>query len=48
MINNDEEVIINAAIKLAEYERNVMDNHSITNGRQVTIDETPTDTHKNK
>ena len=44
----NDKVLINKAITLEEDKRNVMEKHDITNGRQVTIDETPTDTHKNK
>ena len=42
----NDEVIIDAAMKLAEHERNVMDKHNITKGQQVTIYETPTNTQK--
>ena len=43
---HNDEVLINAAIKLAENERNVMDKHNTTKERQVTINETQTDTKK--
>ena len=42
----DAALIINAAIKLADDERNVMDKHNTTKGQQFTIDETPTNKHK--
>ena len=45
---DNDSVIINAAIKLADDERNVMDKHNMTRGQQVTINEIQTDTHKIK
>ena len=45
---NNDEVLINAAIKLSEDERKTMDKHNVTKWREVTIDETNTDTHKIK
>ena len=46
--NDNDAVIINAAIKLGDYEHKVMDKHNMTRGRQVTINENQTDTHKTK
>ena len=48
IINNKDNgaVLINAAIILAEGERNVMDKHNMIRGRRVTINETQTDTYK--
>ena len=49
IVNKDNDaVLINAAITIAEDERNVMDKYNMTGGRWVTIIETKTDTHKNK
>ena len=44
---DNEEVLINAEIKIAEDERNTIDKHHMIKGIQVTIDETQTDTHRN-
>ena len=45
--DNDKE-LIDAAITLAEDERNVMAKNNITNVQRVTIDAAHTDKHKNK
>ena len=44
----NDKVLINAAIKLAEDERNVMNKGIMTKGQQVTINETQIDTHEQK
>ena len=45
---DNDKVLINEAIKLAADKRNVVDKHTMTKGRKVTIDENHTDTPKNK
>ena len=48
MNKDNDKVLIDAAITIAEDERNAMENHNKLNGQRITIDETTTETHKNK
>ena len=43
---DNDDVIFNAVIQLAQDGSNVMGEYNITKGQQVTINETHTDTHK--
>ena len=45
---DNDAVIINAAIKLADDDCTVMDKQNMNSGRQVTINENQIDTHKTK
>ena len=43
---DNDKLLIYAAIKLVDNERNIMEKRNITQGRQFIINENPTDTHK--
>ena len=43
---DNDAVLINAAITLAEDDHNFMDKHKMTRGQQVTINETQIDKHE--